>query len=207
MTWFFNLYKNFPNLQNGIVSADFLKVPLDQLVQNKPFALIGNFPYNISSQILFKLLSYKTLIPELVGMFQKEVAERVVAPPGSKVYGVTSVLVQAFYTGQYLFTVDKKKFNPPPKVQSGVIRLQRKPSLDLGCDQKLFKRVVKQAFSQRRKMLRNTMKAFIKGDAVLNESFFDQRPEQLSLEDYIQLTQTIESKIKDQPSINISDKD
>lgn len=201
------LYRNFAALRENIVSANFLKVPLDKLMQNQPFALIGNFPYNISSQILFKLLTYKNLIPELVGMFQKEVAERVVAPPGSKTYGVISVLVQAFYEGEYLFTVDKKKFNPPPKVQSAVIRLTRKPSLELGCDEKLFKRVVKQAFSQRRKMLRNTMKTFIKGDEILHDAFFEKRPEQLSLSDYVQLTQIIEERQNDQPQENTLVKD
>lgn len=188
------LKKNFPPLLNHIVSADFLKVPISSLFQDEPFALIGNFPYNISSQILFKMIENKELIPEMVGMFQKEVAERVIAAPGNKSYGVLSVLVQAWYEGDYLFTVDKSNFNPPPKVQSGVIRLQRKNIDHIGCDEKLFRSVVKQAFSQRRKMLRNTMKPFLNGNALLNEPFFTQRPERLSVEDFIQLTNWIEEK-------------
>ena len=134
------------------------------------------------------MIEYKDQIPEMVGMFQKEVAERVVAPPGSKTYGVISVLVQAFYDGEYLFTVDRSNFDPPPKVQSGVIRMVRKENQDLNCDPKLFRRVVKQAFSQRRKMLRNTMKVFLKGNDILEKEFFKQRPERLSIEDFIQLT-------------------
>jgi len=185
------LKKNFPALQNHIVSADFLKVPIATLFQEQPFALIGNFPYNISSQILFKMVENRSLIPEMVGMFQKEVAERVIAPPGNKTYGVVSVLIQAWYKGEYLFTVDKSNFNPPPKVQSGVIRLTRKDNDTLGCDEKLFKSVVKQAFSQRRKMLRNTMKPFLTESSLLSEPLFTQRPERLSVEDFIDLTNII----------------
>ena len=188
------LRKNFPALQNNIVSADFLKVPIDSLFQNEPFALIGNFPYNISSQILFKMIEHKELIPEMVGMFQKEVAERVISKPGNKTYGVVSVLIQAWYEGEYLFTVDKSNFNPPPKVQSGVIRLRRRNIDQLGCDEKLFKTVVKQAFSQRRKMLRNTMKPFLAGNALLDEPLFTQRPERLSVDDFIKLTNIIEQE-------------
>jgi 16S rRNA (adenine1518-N6/adenine1519-N6)-dimethyltransferase len=182
------LKKNYPELRERIISADFLKVPLDKIFSGEPFGIIGNFPYNISSQILFKMLEYKEQVPELVGMFQKEVAERVVADPGSKVYGVISVLVQAWYEGEYLFTVDKSNFNPPPKVQSAVIRLKRKDQTDIGCNEKLFKSIVKQTFSQRRKMLRNTMKAFLKGNPILEDPFFTQRPEKVSLEGFIQLT-------------------
>ncbi len=189
------LNKHFESLKNHIVSADFLRVDLAAVSQSEPFALIGNFPYNISTQILFKMLDYKSIIPEMVGMFQKEVAQRVVAPPGSKVYGVTSVLVQAHYNGEYLFSVDKGCFTPPPKVQSGVIRLTRKNDYELPCDASLFKRIVKQAFSQRRKMLRNTMKTFIKDDPLLKEPFFEQRPEKLSVADYIELTQKIADRI------------
>jgi 16S rRNA (adenine1518-N6/adenine1519-N6)-dimethyltransferase len=186
------LHKHYPQLKGSIISADFLKLDLARIMQEKPFGLIGNFPYNISSQILFRMLKYRAFIPELVGMFQKEVAERVIAPPGSKVYGVISVLVQAYYSGQYLFTVSKGNFNPPPKVQSAVIRLVRKQEQDLGCDEKLFKRVVKQAFSQRRKMLRNTMKSFLKDDPILQDEFFNLRPERLSVSDFVALTQKIE---------------
>lgn len=186
------LQKHFPSLKEKIIAADFLKIPLEKFFPVEPFGLIGNFPYNISSQILFKMLEYKERIPEMVGMFQKEVAERIISPPGNKTYGVISVLIQAWYDGEYLFTVDKQNFNPPPKVQSGVIRLVRKDQKELGCDPKLFRSIVKQAFSQRRKMLRNTMKTFLEGDELLNDPFFKQRPEMLSVEDYIELTNRVE---------------
>ena len=183
------LNKYFEELRGNIVEADFLKMDLITLNQQQPFGLIGNFPYNISSQILFKMLDNRALVPELVGMFQKEVAERVVSAPGSKTYGVISVLVQAYYEGEYLFGVNKGKFTPPPKVQSAVIRLTRKAEQDLGCDPKLFKTIVKQAFSQRRKMLRNTMKGFLKGAPILQEeAVFNERPEKLSVEEFVQLT-------------------
>ncbi len=188
------LHKHFPALKGQVVRGNFLRAPLQELMQEKPFGLIGNFPYNISSQILFKMLENRAYIPEMVGMFQKEVAERVTAPPGSKTYGVISVLVQAYYEGEYLFTVGRGQFNPPPKVKSGVIRLLRKEAYEPDCDARLFRRVVKQAFSQRRKMLRNTMKAFIKGDPLLGDTFFNQRPERLSHEDFVQLTRWIEER-------------
>jgi len=187
----FYLKKHFPALRENIISADFLKLKLDSFFQREAFALIGNFPYNISSQILFKMLEYREQIPELVGMFQKEAAERIVAPAGSKTYGVISVLIQAFYEGEYLFTVDSHHFSPPPKVQSAVIRLIRKANQQLGCDEKLFKQVVKQAFSQRRKMLRNTMKAFLNDTALLQEDFFKKRPEELDMQAFVQLTNWI----------------
>ena len=188
------LNKHYPELKAQIIAADFLKLKLEMFFGKEPFALIGNFPYNISSQILFRMLDYKEQIPEMVGMFQKEVAERVIAGPGTKTYGVISVLIQAWYEGEYLFTVDKSEFIPPPKVQSAVIRLTRKNNTELGCDEKLFKGVVKQAFSQRRKMLRNTMKAFLKGDAILEEPLFEKRPEKLSVADYVWLTNEIEKR-------------
>ncbi len=182
------LNQHYPQLKEQIIPADFLKVPLEEFFPDESFGLIGNFPYNISSQILFKMLDYKEQIPEMVGMFQKEVAERVVADPGSKVYGVISVLIQAWYEGEYLFTVDKSNFTPPPQVQSGVIRLKRKDKKELGCDEKLFKSIVKQTFSQRRKMLRNTMKSFLKGNPILEDPFFTKRPEKVSVEEFVQLT-------------------
>lgn len=191
------LQKNYPQLKDRIIEADFLKVPLDQVMENQPFGLIGNFPYNISSQILFKMLEFKHLIPEMVGMFQKEVAERVVAGPGSKTYGVISVLVQAAYTGEYLFTVDKKQFTPPPKVQSAVIRLRRRPESLVQKDPRLFRQIVKQSFGQRRKMLRNTMKQFIKGDPFLQSDFFRQRPEQLSVQDFVWLTEEVKKRMEE----------
>ena len=190
----FYLNQHFPQLREKIISEDFLRVNLNLFFGDQPFALIGNFPYNISSQIIFRMLEYRSQIPEMVGMFQREVALRIVAGPGSKTYGVISVLVQAFYEGSVLFEVDKSLFNPPPKVQSAVIRLTRKEKPTIHTNEKLFKQVVKQAFSQRRKMLRNTMKAFMKGDDLLKEDFFTRRPEQLSLEDYIQLTSWIEER-------------
>lgn len=189
------LNKHFVELRGQVVEANFLKTALPELNQRQPFALIGNFPYNISSQILFKMLDHRSYIPEMVGMFQKEVAERVTAPPGSKTYGVISVLVQAYYEAAYLFGVDKGKFTPPPKVQSAVIRLIRKEQTSLGCNEKLFRTVVKQAFSQRRKMLRNTLKTFLKGDPILQEEIFSKRPEKLGLTDFVQLTNWIEERI------------
>lgn len=191
------LQKHYPELKNNLIKGNFLRLPFDQIFGDEPFALIGNFPYNISSQILFKMVEYRAQVPEMVGMFQKEVAERVIAPHGSKTYGVISVLVQAFYEGSYLFTVDKKEFYPPPKVQSAVIRMVRSEKQELNCDEKMFRRVVKQAFSQRRKMLRNTMKTFVKGTPLLEDPFFNQRPEQLSVEDFIELTQRIEKQMEE----------
>ena len=193
-----HLKKHYPELKDKIIAADFLKLKLELFFKEEPFALIGNFPYNISSQILFKMLEYKRQIPELVGMFQKEVAERIIAGPGSKTYGVISVLIQAFYEGEYLFTVDKSSFIPPPKVQSGVIRLVRKAKQELDCDETLFRQVVKIAFSQRRKMLRNTMKSFLeKTDPLLQDPFFNQRPEQLSVSDFVKLSNWISERKMD----------
>jgi 16S rRNA (adenine1518-N6/adenine1519-N6)-dimethyltransferase len=190
------LQRHFPELKDNLIAADFLKVPLDRIF-TEPFAVIGNYPYNISSQILFKVLEYRHLIPEVVGMFQLEVAERIVAPPGSKTYGVISVLIQAYYEGELCIEVDRRNFSPPPKVQSAVIRLKRKDNQDIGCDEKLFRRVVKQAFSQRRKMLRNTMKALIKDPDFLANPFFNERPEQLSVADFVRITKEVEERLGD----------
>lgn len=187
------LQKYFPQLQGRILAEDFLKLDLTRHFAGAPFALIGNFPYNISSQIVFKMLDHKEQIPEMVGMFQKEMAERIISPAGSKTYGVISVLTQAWYEGEYLLTVDKSSFSPPPKVQSAVIRLTRKKKLNLGCDPALFRRIVKQTFNQRRKMLRNTMKAFTRDADLLSDPFFTQRPEVLDLEAFLQLTRMIEA--------------
>jgi len=186
------LNTNYPELSEHLHFADFMRFRLDQLFQGSSFAIIGNFPYNISSQILFKMLDHREFVPELVGMFQKEMAERVVANPGGKEYGVISVLVQAFYEGEYLFTVKRGNFDPPPKVTSAVIRMTRKENQDLGCDYKLFRQIVKQTFGQRRKMLRNTMKPFLEGHERLKEEFFQQRPERLSVADFVQLTNWVE---------------
>ncbi len=187
------LQKYYPQLNERIIPQDFLHMRLEDFFGEEAFALIGNFPYNISSQILFKMLDYREQIPEMVGMFQHEVAERVVAKPGNKTYGVISVLIQAWYEGEYLFQVDKSAFQPPPKVQSGVIRLKRLEKTDLGCSERLFRQIVKQTFGQRRKMLRNTMKAFIKDSEILKEDFFQQRPERLSVEDFLNLTRRVEA--------------
>lgn len=182
------LHKNYPAWpQDRLVFQDFLAFQCETLFGNDPFCLIGNFPYNISTQILFKLLDWRNQAPEMVGMFQKEVADRVVSKPGSKVYGITSVLCQAYYKTEYLFTVERGSFNPPPKVQSAVIRLTRKDGFELGCDEKLFRQIVKMAFNQRRKMLRNTLKPFFPPEILMQEAFFEKRPEQLGWEEYEQL--------------------
>ena len=174
---------HYPELTPNIISADFLSLPLDQIFK-EPFIIIGNFPYNISSQILFKLLEYKELIPELVGMFQKEVAERVAAKPGSKTYGILSVLLQAFFDIEYLFTVDENQFIPPPKVKSAVIRIIRNQDKKLKCDEALFKKVVKTAFNQRRKTLRNSLKSISFQNNYTLDPIFNLRPEQLSVSQF-----------------------
>ncbi|MEZ4920705.1 MAG: 16S rRNA (adenine(1518)-N(6)/adenine(1519)-N(6))-dimethyltransferase RsmA [Saprospiraceae bacterium] len=185
------LEKNLPELGDGLVYADFLAADLAALIGDKPFSLIGNFPYNISTQILFKMLDFRSQVPEMVGMFQKEVADRIVAPPGSKTYGITSVLLQAFYECKYLFTVERGSFNPPPKVLSAVIRLERKNDFELGCDFSLFKTVVKAAFNQRRKMLRNTLKPFLPAERLMEDPFFQKRPETLGWEEFVRITNEI----------------
>lgn len=179
------------NYQFNIQYSDFLKEDLGNLFKGEPFAITGNFPYNISSQIVFKALENKERIPEFTGMFQKEVAERICEKPGSKAYGILSVLVQAYYDATYLFTVPPEVFNPPPKVDSGVIRLVRRANLDLGCDDKLFKQVVKTAFNQRRKTLRNSLKSMIHSEILKEDSIFDKRPEQLGVEEFIALTKKL----------------
>lgn len=184
------LAEKYPDLKGNIIYADFLKVDLQELVGEDPFAVIGNFPYNISTQILFKVLDYKDQIPEVVGMFQKEVAERVVAEPGSKVYGITSVLLQAFYDVEYLFTVNEDVFDPPPKVKSAVIRLTRNNKANLDCDEKKFKSVVKMAFNQRRKMLRKSLSSML-NDETKALDIMTQRPEQLSVDDFVGLVKAI----------------
>ena len=181
------LVEKFPILKGNIIYGDFLKLDLKELVNHESFAVIGNFPYNISSQILFKVLEDKDQIPEVVGMFQKEVAERIAAVPGSKTYGITSVLLQAFYDIEYLFTVDEFVFDPPPKVKSAVIRLTRNKTVSLGCDEKLFKTVVKLAFNQRRKTMRNSLKSLI-AENIKENVVFNLRPEQLSVDQFVELT-------------------
>lgn len=186
------LRTNFKNQNLELLEADFLKYDLNTLFESQPFAIIGNFPYNISSQIVFKMLEWRHRIPELCGMFQKEVAERICETEGSKTYGILSVLVQAFYKAEYLFSVNPGVFNPPPKVDSGVLRLTRKQNFHLPCDEKLFFRVVKTAFQQRRKTLRNSLKTFNLSQKLKEDTIFGQRPEQLSVQEFILLTQKIE---------------
>ena len=210
------LKKKFPELEGHLVLGDFLKYDISQLsFRPKPIgeaekspaiegdfstplrsarndiAVIGNFPYNISSQIFFQILKYRNNVSECVGMIQKEVAERIAAAPGSKTYGILSVLLQAWYDIEYLFTVHENVFNPPPKVKSAVIRLKRNNVKELGCDEKLFVTVVKQAFNQRRKTLRNSLRSMIPADIIGNE-IFNKRPEQLSVQEFVELTQYFE---------------
>lgn len=175
----------------NVVEGDFLNYDLTSLFGEKQFAITGNFPYNISTQIVFKMLEMKEQVPEFSGMFQKEVAERICKKEGSKTYGILSVLVQAFYDAEYLFTVPPEVFNPPPKVHSGVLRLKRKDNFKLECDEKLFFKVVKTAFNQRRKTLRNSLKTFDLSDILTEDAIFGQRPEQLAVADFIGLTQKI----------------
>jgi 16S rRNA (adenine1518-N6/adenine1519-N6)-dimethyltransferase len=181
----------YPELNGKVLFEDFLLVDLEALMQKESFNVVGNFPYNISSQILFRCLDYKDLIPEIVGMFQKEVSQRIAQGPGKKQYGILSVFMQAYYDIEYLFTVDEDVFDPPPKVKSGVIRCVRNARKSLPCDEKLFKIVVKTAFNQRRKTMRNSLKSLL-GGTLLPEKFSGERPEQCSVEDFIELTNLIE---------------
>lgn len=190
------LNENSPKLKGRIYEKDFLKTDLQALMGTEPYAVVGNFPYNISSQILFKVLDHKNQIPLVVGMFQKEVAERIAEGPGSKKYGIMSVLLQAFYDIEYLFTIPPTVFNPPPKVDSAVIRLIRNKTQSLNCDEQMFKRIVKMAFNQRRKTLRNSIKPLLMNVDIQTEYLqvlLQRRPETLSVEEYIGLTQLIES--------------
>jgi len=185
------LNKHYSKLVGKVYEKDFLRTDLTNLMGPEPFVVAGNFPYNISTQILFKVLDYRDQIPLVVGMFQKEVAERVAEPPGSKKYGIISVLLQAYYDIDYMFTVPPDVFIPPPKVDSGVIRLKRNNVKKLPCNEKLFKTVVKLAFNQRRKTLRNSLKSLIKERGIDNLSsneIFTRRPESMSVEEFIQLT-------------------
>jgi len=186
------LQAHYLNLAERIISKDFLKIDLKDFFGDEQVAIIGNFPYNISTQIVFKTLENRHQIPEFSGMFQKEVAQRIAEKEGSKVYGILSVLTQAFYNVEYLFTVPPTVFNPPPKVDSGVIRFIRKENYTLPVDEKLFYKVVKTAFQQRRKTLRNSLKTLNLSDILREDSIFDKRPEQLSVQEFINLTSKIE---------------
>jgi 16S rRNA (adenine1518-N6/adenine1519-N6)-dimethyltransferase len=185
------LHQNFPQLKN-IWSEDFLKSPIEQKFAAN-FSVIGNFPYNISSQIFFKILGIRNRVPQVVGMIQKEVAERIASKHGSKNYGILSVILQAFYDIEYLFTVNENVFFPPPKVKSAVIRLKRNQVEKLPCSDDFFVTVVKTAFNQRRKMMRNSLKSICE---EIPEIYADKRPEQLSVADFIELTRLIEDLIK-----------
>lgn len=192
------LLVNFPQVNGSLIEADFLKLRLENFFKGS-FRVIGNFPYNISSQIFFRILDYKESVPEVVCMIQKEVAERIAEKPGTRVYGILSVLLQAWYDIEYILTVGEGAFNPPPKVKSAVIRLKRNARRDLGCDENLFKTVVKTGFNQRRKTLRNSLKPLIAARAekegwtdeqyagFVSDPVFDLRPERLGVEDFIAL--------------------
>lgn len=205
------LRRHFPQLEENIIEDDFLKMHLENTFNGQSFILTGNYPYNISSQIFFKMLDYKDLIPCCTGMIQKEVAERIATGPGSKTYGILSVLIQAWYNVEYLFTVHENVFNPPPKVKSAVIRMSRNETTDLGCDERLFKQVVKTTFNQRRKTLRNSIRPVLaiadnkleqQGNAqkdhseFLAQEIFNKRPEQLSVTEFIALTKAVEEETK-----------
>lgn len=184
------LLTHYPGIEGKLYMADYLKLDIHQLFSGS-YRVIGNFPYNISSQIFFKILDDKDLVPEVVCMIQKEVAERIAEKPGSKTYGILSVLLQAWYDIEYLFSVGSGAFCPPPKVQSAVIRLRRNSRSELGCDERLFRQVVKTAFNQRRKTLRNALKPILPEGFDTSSELFELRAERLSVEDFISLTQTI----------------
>ena len=186
------LHEHFPQLEGRIIQGDFLRIPVEEYMPAGAFSLIGNYPYNISSQIFFRLLDYRERIPCCAGMLQREVAKRLASPPGNKDYGILSVLLQAWYDVEYLFTVDEHVFNPPPKVKSGVIRLVRNGRTELGCSESLFKQVVKTGFNQRRKTLRNSLRALFGSDYDYSDPIFAQRPEQLGVEEFISLTLRLE---------------
>ena len=186
------LNENFPKLT--VHNQDILKIEWKSIF-NGNFSVTGNFPYNISSQIMFKIYENRDIIDQMVGMFQKEVAERICSSTGTKKYGILSVLIQAFYNVDYLFTVNEDAFNPPPKVKSGVIRIERNDVIKLDCDEKLFFRVVKAIFNQRRKMARNSLKSML-GDLKIDHVLLTKRPEQLTVKNFIEITKLLESEIK-----------
>lgn len=194
------LQEHFPEIEDKIIANDFLKMDLNEIFDGKPFVLTGNYPYNISSQIFFKMLEYKDLIPCCTGMIQKEVAERIAATPGHKSNGILSILIQAWYDVEYLFTADEHVFNPPPKVKSAVIRMTRNDKNELGCNEKLFKQIVKATFNQRRKQMRNSIQTILPKDHPFsNDPIFNLRPEQLSVHEFIDLTNRVEAALKEYP--------
>ena len=188
------LQEHFPRLSNNIIGGDFLKMDLREVFAGQQFVLTGNYPYDISSQIFFKMLDNKDLIPCCTGMIQREVALRMASQPGNKQYGILSVLIQAWYNVEYLFTVEPSVFNPPPKVQSAVIRMTRNEVTDLGCDEVLFRRIVKTVFNQRRKMLRVSLRQLLPADSpffTLHPDLLTRRPEQLSIPEFVSLTNQV----------------
>ena len=191
------LCKNLPQLgEDNIIPDDFLKMHLDRLFSGEQFMLIGNYPYNISSQIFFKMLDYKEYIPYCSGMIQKEVGERLAAAPGTKAYGILGILIQVWYDVEYLFTVDENVFSPPPKVKSAVVRMTRNKREQMECDEELFKKIVKGTFNQRRKKLRNSIQQIVgKESPLLSDPVLDKRPEQLSIDDFIELTKKVEREL------------
>ena len=194
------LNERWPDFQPQIISGDFLRMDLREVFGGKQFVLTGNYPYDISSQIFFKMLDNKDLIPCCTGMIQREVALRIASEPGNKAYGILSVMIQAWYDTEYLFTVDETVFNPPPKVKSAVIRMTRNKVTDLGCDEQLFKRVVKAVFNQRRKMLRVSLKQIFNSEKPARPEFFAQdimtkRPEQLTVAQFVELTNMVETEL------------
>ena len=188
------LHVHYPDFASRLIEGDFLKMDLRTLFP-EGFRLIGNFPYNISSQIFFRLIEHRDVVPECVGMIQKEVAVRIAEPPGSREYGILSVLLQAWYDIEYLFTVGEKVFNPPPKVKSAVIRLKRNGVEYLDCDEQLFIKVVKASFGQRRKMIRNSLKAVFGNFGGEEHPFFSRRAEQLSVEEFVELTKWVQERV------------
>ena len=195
------LHERFPQLTEKVIEGDFLRMDLSQLFNGGQFVLTGNYPYDISTQIFFKMLDNKELIPCCTGMIQREVAQRMASTPGTKAYGILSVLTQAWYSVEYLFTVDEHVFNPPPKVKSAVIRMTRNEVTDLGCDERLFKRVVKTVFNQRRKMLRVSLKQIVPADVLANvtdgNDILTRRPEQLSIPEFVELTNKVQAWTQD----------
>lgn len=186
------LVATYSDHQKLFIQGDFLKQPIDQFFEQREFVLLGNFPYNISSQIVFKAIQFQEHIPWMIGMFQKEMADRIIAPHGSKTYGAISVLTQIYYTGKTVFKVSPGSFSPPPKVQSSVLLFERKSRLPSDVDPRQFRAIVKSSFGQRRKMLRNTLKPLVEEKSLLEKPLFSKRPEQLSVEDFIELTLMIQ---------------
>lgn len=193
------LNEKYPSLHDNIIGEDFLRMDLKTIFNGNKFVLTGNYPYDISSQIFFKMLDNKDLIPCCTGMIQREVAQRMASAPGTKAYGILSVLIQAWYDVEYLFTVDENVFNPPPKVKSAVVRITRNSVTDLGCDWQLFRRVVKTVFNQRRKMLRVSLKQIFSdapSDGFYEKDIMTKRPEQLTISQFVDLTNMVDARLK-----------